>query len=290
VENQGARTLGAAREDRERQEVLLAWHLQSLDHHSLHIYSHQGSETSPEANLVPSFNNSDWCVPYPKHSFEAPSCSPNPLLLFLGLFLGCSSLFFDFTWLLSASFEGFWWVLSNWTLILPPLFWLGLLALGLAVQWLVPPEPEVQETRRQRRYREQMGKKLCPRLHYPGATRMGYHKSFPLRCLQSNLNLMLPHPRDRWKRLHIKSVLEPLLEQALLFASKLQLPARFSEGENEPVNNEKRTGASFSKKTEKNISEPTNKEANTGVGLSKKAKRVFGHLLDALRTSFKGSS
>jgi hypothetical protein len=117
------------------------------------------SDTNPgPSNLVPSFDHFAWCMPFTpagRADFtkpDEPELFQRDMLLFYLPGLLFTPLI-NFGWLLSALLKGIWWVSRNWMLLLPPLIWTVLLFTGLAIPWLVPPEPEILETRHQRRQR-----------------------------------------------------------------------------------------------------------------------------------------
>jgi hypothetical protein len=78
--------------------------------------------------------------------------------------------------------------------------------------------------------------------------RLGYHRSFPLRCRGRNLHLYLPNPRDRWKPFNYQS----LFDRVSLFTSRFKPPAPNREEEKSDKKSDKSAGT-FSKQTRNNF-------------------------------------
>jgi hypothetical protein len=89
----------------------------------------------------------------------------------------------------------------HWSLTLPVILWLGLLVATIAVPWLAPDPDPLEPLRHYRRltarYKRQFVKQSMS-ARIPGASRLGYHRKFPLRCHRKNLYATQPPPRHRW--------------------------------------------------------------------------------------------
>jgi Zinc knuckle len=176
------------------------------------------------ANMVPAFDNFAWCAPVDTTElFQAkasvpgsvakPSEDPAPhrgreLFRLLGWFslgigysLGVFSACLNFSWWANIALASLDWLAQHYTKVVLLVLWFGMLAIGVSLPWLLlpptsptrTPDPNpnpVKETRRLRRYRTQQARRLkkIARSRPCGASRLGYHRSFPLRCRNENLH------------------------------------------------------------------------------------------------------
>lgn len=218
------------------------------------------------ANMVPSFGNFAWHAPVGIEDLfgkAEPTSSPasdprtsapihigHELLCLLGWFslgvgytLGLLSAYINFAWWSSAALTGLDWLVKNYANVVPLTLWFGLMIAGVTLPWtLLPalsptrnpidPKPSANpssESRRLRRWRNKIARRIQKRdkSRPCGATRLGFHRSFPLRCRNANLHLTMPHPRNR----HDVSIFNNLARAVYRFATQFYPSADSREGD-----------------------------------------------------------
>jgi hypothetical protein len=126
--------------------------------------------------------------------------------------------------------------------MLPVLLWLGLLVVTILVPWLAIPDPDPDPRTLSRyacRHATRTRRKLLNKsssARTPGATRLGDHRQFPLRCRHENLHVTQPQPSHHWDA--------PLIITLVAIAHEFQqslrpLPTPFREGDQVNKNTEK---------------------------------------------------
>jgi hypothetical protein len=154
----------------------------------------------------------------------------------------------NFRWLQASTTAGCAWFVENKDHLAPSASWFGLLLLRLKLPWLLAKRPTCSPSTsptykidddshgkpskspdnkpphhpKYHHYRRS-------RLNKPpfGATHLGFHCSFPLRCRNANMHLSMPHPRHRFNA----SNWHHLSQAAHRFATQFYSPDGRREGE-----------------------------------------------------------
>jgi Zinc knuckle len=137
----------------------------------------------------------------------------------IGYSLALLSSSVDFRWLQATTTAGCAWFVENKDHLAPSASWFGLLLLGLKLPWLLakcptrsptkPPtynagddshggpskSPDNKPPRHPKYYRYWQS---CLNKRPFGATSLGFHRSFPLRCRNANMHQTMPPPRHRF--------------------------------------------------------------------------------------------
>jgi Zinc knuckle/GAG-pre-integrase domain len=187
------------------------------------------------ANMVPAFDNFAWhtpvnvadlfgaadpaSTPIAKSSASSIPQAGYELLRLVGWFafgIGCTlgvfTTFLNFAWWKDATLAGLSWVAQHYAQVVPLVLWLGLLTVGMSLPWMLLPSPLPTDTptlsatppkapRRTHRQHTKLVHRLQKhaRPRPCGASRLGFHRSFPLRCRNENLHMQLKRtPARRW--------------------------------------------------------------------------------------------
>jgi Zinc knuckle len=219
----------------------------------------------------------------------------------IGYTLGVFSAYIKFAWWSSAVVSGFRWLVEHRAEVVPLSLWFGLIVAGMTLPWtllpLLSPTPsptdntsqysteQSKDPRYLRRLRKKGERRLKKhsRSRSRGATRLGFHRSFPLRWRVANLHSTMPSLRQRSN----VRTLNYLAEIVQRFVSQPFPSAGCREGDSGHAgcaNPAEGKGGESTRLDSKDSSEQTvNKAVNTPSkkrSQSKKAKRAPCHPFD----------